>query len=62
MQFQASACGTTDLNLKPVLDEFSCQFDNHDAKWERRFADLNFARVARNTVMDRCYTALEIAH
>lgn len=48
-----------DLNLKEVLDEFVRQFNNHDAKWERRVADLEFAHAAQDTVVDQCFMALE---
>lgn len=45
MRFQVS-CGAMDQNMKPVLDEF---------------ADLDFARVARDIIVDQCFTALETA-
>ena len=55
-----------DPNLCMILDEiqqskeeFGCRFDDHDAKWERRFADFDRDRLARETAVDTRLASLE---
>ena len=55
-------------NLKLVLEEiqkskeeFGRRFDEHNEQWERRFANLDLARAARDTVVDKCLDAIELA-
>ena len=52
-----------DPTLKLVLeeiqkskDDFNCRFDEHDAQWERRFANLELDRAA---AVDKRLDALE---
>jgi hypothetical protein len=55
-------------NLKMILaemqrskEEFSRRFDDHDAKWERRFADLNYDCANQDTAVDTHFEYLESA-
>jgi hypothetical protein len=55
-----------DPNFKLILEEILCSkeemrtcFDEQDAKWERRFSDLDSARKARDSVLDQRLGALE---
>ncbi|CAD6202725.1 unnamed protein product [Miscanthus lutarioriparius] len=57
-----------DPNLKLVLEEiqkskeeFGRRFDEHNEQWERRFADLELARTARDAVVDKRLDSIEIA-
>lgn len=46
-----------DLTLKLIPEEMRTCFDEQDAKWERRFADLEFARTAHDAVLDEYLSA-----
>jgi hypothetical protein len=57
-----------DPNLKLVLEEiqkskeeFGRRFDDHNEQWERRFADLDLARAARDAAVDKRLDAIELA-
>ena len=48
-----------DLNLKVDLDELGRHFDDHDTKWELRFADLVHEHATREVAIDECLGSLE---
>lgn len=57
-----------DPNLKLVLeeiqktkDEFGRRFDEHNEQWERRFADLDLTRAARDAAVDKRLDTIELA-
>ena len=50
-----------DPNLKMVLDELNRRFDEQDAKWERRFSDLDRDRAAHDSAVDGRLATLEAA-
>ena len=41
-----------DPSLKFLLNKFNRRFDDHDAKWEQRFTDLNCDRSAHDVIVD----------
>ena len=47
-----------DLNLKVDLDELGRHFDDHDTKWELRFADLDHEHATREVAIDECLGSL----
>lgn len=56
-----------DPNFKLILEEIQCSkeemracFDEHDAKWERRFTDLDSTHKARDAVLDQRLGALDL--
>ncbi|CAD6222789.1 unnamed protein product [Miscanthus lutarioriparius] len=56
-----------DPNLKLVLEEiqkskeeFGRRFDEHNEQWERRFADLELARTARDAAVDKRLDSIEL--
>ena len=50
-----------DPHLKMVLDELNRRFDEQDAKWERRFSDLDRDRAAHDSAVDGRLATLEAA-
>ena len=50
-----------DPNLKMVLDELNRRFDEQDAKWERRFSDMDRDCAARDSMVDGRLITFEVA-